>query len=111
MRLFIYVNENSHTKHITIHCEQKEPCPHLMQQIISGNTQDEVCEITDISGGEKKVLKLRKSQNTYWLLLHIPNNECNNLNLNQIRETPEIKNILNSIKDIPIQFCNICCNT
>jgi len=113
MRLFIYVNEHQYSKHITIHCEQTKPCPHLMQQIIKKDISENIVKIEDISLQQnKKVLKLKKDQenDTYWLLLHIPNNECNNINLNQIKRIPEIENILNRIEEISIRFCNRCCN-
>ena len=105
MRVFIYVNLNQTQKHITIHYERINPCPHIMQQIISGNVVTN-CTISDVSlKQDKSILKLGGTANSYWLLIHTKDCCCN---LKQIKQNPIIQDILRKNPNISINICTQC---
>ena len=111
MRVFVYINTNSNTQHITIHCEKSKVCPHIMQQIISQNTTSD-CLISDVSKNQdKSIIQLGKTSNGYWFLVYTNSCECEEIK-------SEIKQELEKINLIEIEtilqtgvfkICNICC--
>ena len=103
MRIFIYVNINPTQKHITIHCENKGPCPHILQQILSQNVSNK-CSIQDISKN-KSIIKIGVTTNSYWILVYVDN--CDQVK-KKISDIDIIKNILNKYNISNVTLCSKC---
>jgi len=70
MRILIYVNITE--KHITIHYEQQSPCGDVFKQLLAGTTKMKptIEDLTD----NKEIIKTAVTNNSYWLLMWIPDN-------------------------------------
>jgi len=88
MRVLVYVNTNPSQKHITIHCEITNSCPHVFQQLISQNTS---MTTTIRSWNNKRVIKIAETSNSFWLLIWIDANSC--INCQNLINDPFIQNI------------------
>lgn len=107
MRVFIYVNTNETQKHITIHCENKRPCPHIMQQILRANVSVS-CDISLLTQ-DKSIMKIGETQNSFWLLMYI--NCCDNSFLQMFLNNVEIQtHILKpyNFRSDNVTFCDKC---
>lgn len=104
MRVFVYINTNSTQGHITIHCETKQVCPHVLQQILKNNVLF-TCSIQDISiNKDKSVIKFAETDNSYWLLLHIKSCNCEGI----LKEVQNILLINNIDISIGVNLCKVC---
>ena len=101
MRALVYVNINPTQKHITIHCEENNPCSVIFQQILSGNANPK-CNIQQLSN-DKSVIKIGETDNSFWLLIWVKDIE----DCRQLINHPEIQNIANKhgIQNITIHHC------
>lgn len=108
MRVFIYVNTNTTQKHITIHCESKKPCPHIMQQILRANAIVS-CKISSLTQN-KSIIKIGETENSFWLLMYA--NCCDDSFLRTFLDNVEIQNqVLTGYGFNPttdITFCDKC---
>jgi len=108
MRIFVYVNTNPTQRHITIHYEQSKACPHIMQQILSQNTNP-TCSISDMSKNkDKSIIKLGVTANSYWLLIQVNICECNKDTIK--RKLIEINSIKAMLQKDPsiLDTCTMC---
>ena len=98
-RCFVYVDEAD--PRVVVHPETRGPRPHVLQQILSGNTSVNA-NIEDISPNkDKSAIKFAKTENTYWILIWADKNE--NIKNNQI-----IQNIAKQLGVKEIKECEHC---
>jgi len=76
MRILIYVNTNPTEKHITIHCEQRSPCGDVFKQLLAETTKmrPTIEDLTKNKEIKKEIIKIAVTDNSYWLLMWIPDN-------------------------------------
>ena len=100
MRILVYVNKNPTMKHITIHCERTQACSHVFQNLASGRTQMN-SSLVDLSNGDKRAIKIAETENSYWILLWIDEDE-------KARENSIITRISQDL-GVEIEDCQKCC--